>query len=71
MTRISYAASLALSAAVLASLTLPVEAATYSTLYNFQHLCCGNPDGRLLLRSGSLFGTGQGGWVATMDKSLS
>ncbi len=60
MTRIPYAASLALSAAILASLTLPAEAVTYSTLYSFEHLCCGNPGGRLLLRSGSLFGTGGG-----------
>jgi uncharacterized repeat protein (TIGR03803 family) len=60
MTRISYAASLALSAAILASLTFPAEAVTYSTLYSFQHPCCGGPFGRLLLRSGSLFGTDAG-----------
>jgi len=36
MTRISYAASLALSAAILASLTLPAAAATEKVLWNFQ-----------------------------------
>ncbi len=60
MARISYAASLALSAAIFTSLARPAEAVTYSTLYSFEHSCCGFPVGRLLLRSGSLFGTGLG-----------
>jgi uncharacterized repeat protein (TIGR03803 family) len=60
MTRISYAASLALSAAILASLTLPAAAATEKVLWNFQGAKLGSPVGRLLLRksTGALFGTG-------------
>jgi len=63
-----------LSAAVLASLTLPVEAATYSTyrlLELFQHPVAVIRNGRLLLGSGSLFGTGQAGGGYQWNKSLS
>jgi len=70
MTRISYAASLALSAAILASLTFPAEAVTYSTCIAFSTpvAVVRSP---LLLRSGSLFARTRGTRVATMDKSLS
>src|ERR1700720_132456 len=58
MTRISYAASLALSAAILASLALPAEAATEKGVWSFKNDNLGHPEGRLLLYYGSLFGTG-------------
>jgi uncharacterized repeat protein (TIGR03803 family) len=60
MTRISYMASLALSAAILASSALPAHAATETVLWSFEHAGVGYPIGRLHFMNGYLFGTGYG-----------
>lgn len=44
----------------LASSASPAHAATFCTIYNFKHPCCGYPHGRLELSGGNLFGTGTG-----------
>ncbi|HWY16461.1 MAG TPA: choice-of-anchor tandem repeat GloVer-containing protein [Rhizomicrobium sp.] len=59
MTRIAYAASLALSTAILVSSAPPANAATYSVLFNFSNKPLGEPAGRIYIH-GSLFGTGSG-----------
>jgi hypothetical protein len=58
MTRISYAASLALSAAILASSALAAAAATEKVLWSFKSAALGEPLGRLLFHGPALFGTG-------------
>ncbi len=59
MTRIAYAASLALSAAILVSPAPPANAQTYTVLFNFSNKSLGEPAGRIYVH-GSLFGTGSG-----------
>jgi uncharacterized repeat protein (TIGR03803 family) len=59
VTRIAYAASLALSAAILVSTAPPANAETYSVLFSFHNQPISEPQGRIFIH-GSLFGTGSG-----------